>query len=123
MRKIAVVTIGVLGLFLNAFPWPESEVGATNTSSVLVFKANSVKTFAHPTTGLKYVTFETLATGGFDYTDGRYSSFLIDGANSAMVSSVMSAYNTGSKFKVDYTKDPDFLSRPIMNVKVFTLVE
>jgi hypothetical protein len=124
MKKSMVFMGVMLGLFLNAFPWPESQAGAPLSTSVLVFKANSFKSFAHPSGTGKYLTFEATVSGtSNDYADGGYSSFLIDVANTGIASMALSAYNTGSKFKIDYAKDPDFMSRPVMVVKVFTLQE
>jgi hypothetical protein len=124
MKKSLVFMGVILGLFLNAFPWPEVQVGATQSSSVLVFRANTFKSFSHPSSGAKFITFEaSVASTMGDYMDGQYSSFLIDVANAGIASMALSAYNTGSKFKVDYTKDADFLNRPVMMVKVFALQE
>jgi hypothetical protein len=125
MKKSLVFFGIILGLFLNAFSWPESQAGATQSTSVLIFKPNTFKSFANPSPGGgKYLTFEAcLASNSSEFTDGIYSSFLVDVANTGIASMALSAYNTGAKFKVDYTKDPDFMGRAVMIVKVFALNE
>jgi hypothetical protein len=125
MRKSLIFMGIILSLFLNAFPWPEVQAGATHSTSVLVFETNTFKSFTHPTVGGgKYLTFEgNVASTLGDFNDGIYTSFVVEVANTSIASTVLSAYNTGSKFKIDYTRDPDFMGRPVMVVKVFTLQE